>query len=115
MSDATPRTPDTLNWGHGPKVFEVFLEPTCPNSARAFGKLMPLLERAGEDELTIRITLQSQPWRRWQVNGVLVQGDPVTVGRQAALVASAQAWKACALKWRKVGRLTRCAPMLKQL
>jgi protein-disulfide isomerase len=40
----------------------VFLEPTCPHSARAFGKLMPLLARAGEERLTIRITIHSQPW-----------------------------------------------------
>src|SRR5271169_2997315 len=30
---------DPLVWGHGPRVFEVFLEPTCPFSVNAFGKL----------------------------------------------------------------------------
>ena len=28
---------DPLVWGHGPCVFEVFLEPTCPFSVKAFG------------------------------------------------------------------------------
>lgn len=37
-------TPSHLNaqplvWGHGPRTFEVFLEPTCPYSVRAFNKL----------------------------------------------------------------------------
>ena len=35
---------DPLVWGHGPHVFEVFLEPTCPFSVRAFGKLEDLLD-----------------------------------------------------------------------
>lgn len=29
---------DVLVWGHGPEIFEVFLEPTCPFSVRAFNK-----------------------------------------------------------------------------
>ena len=37
---------DPLVWGHGPRAFEVFLEPTCPFSARAFGKLDALLAGA---------------------------------------------------------------------
>ena len=51
-----------LAWGRGGRVLEVFLEPTCPHSTRAFGKLMPLLERVGCDRLTVRLRLQSQPW-----------------------------------------------------
>ncbi len=51
-----------LTWGHGPRTLEVFLEPTCPFSARAFGKLDELLARAGEDRLTLRIRLLAQPW-----------------------------------------------------
>ncbi|MGO7609260.1 thioredoxin, partial [Rhizobium ruizarguesonis] len=27
---------DPLTWGNGPRVFEDFLEPTCPYSVRAF-------------------------------------------------------------------------------
>jgi hypothetical protein len=38
---------DPLVWGHGPRIFEVFLEPTCPFSIKAFGKLDDLLDQAG--------------------------------------------------------------------
>jgi hypothetical protein len=38
---------DPLVWGNGPRVLEVFLEPTCPFSVRAFGKLADLLGHAG--------------------------------------------------------------------
>jgi len=51
-----------LTRGHGPRIVDWFLEPTCRNSARAFGKISPLLERAGEDRITIRVTVHSQPW-----------------------------------------------------
>lgn len=60
-----------LSWGHGPHLFEAFLEPTCPFSVRAFGKLWPMLDQAGEERLTIRIWLQSQPWH--MLSGVLVR------------------------------------------
>ena len=40
---------DPLVWGHGSSVFEVFLEPTCPFSVKAFGKLDALLDQVGED------------------------------------------------------------------
>ncbi|MFJ4145565.1 DsbA family protein [Pseudomonas sp. NPDC089734] len=56
---------DALSWGHGPRTFEVFLEPTCPFSVRAFNKLDELLAQAGEDRLTIKIRLQSQPWHMY--------------------------------------------------
>ena len=44
---------DPLVRGHGPRVFEVFLEPTYPFSVRAFGKLGDLLDKAGEDRITV--------------------------------------------------------------
>jgi hypothetical protein len=44
---------DPLVWGHGPRVFEVFLEPTCPFSVKAFGKLDDLLAQAGEDRIAV--------------------------------------------------------------
>jgi hypothetical protein len=44
---------DPLVWGHGPTVLEVFLEPTCPFSVKAFGKLDGLLDQVGEDRLTV--------------------------------------------------------------
>jgi hypothetical protein len=62
---------DPLVWGHGPRVFEVFLEPTCPFSIRAFGKLEDLLDKAGEDRITVKVRLQSQPWHMY--SGVIVR------------------------------------------
>ncbi len=53
---------DVLVWGHGARVFEVFLEPTCPYSAKAFGKLEALLAAVGEDTVTVKVRLHSQPW-----------------------------------------------------
>jgi hypothetical protein len=70
MAEAAWRV-DPLVWGHGPRVFEVFLEPTCPYSVRAFGKLDELLKEAGEDKITIKIRLQSQPWHLF--SGVVVR------------------------------------------
>ena len=62
---------DPLVWGHGPRVFEAFLEPTCPFSVRAFGKLDDLLAQAGADRITIKVRLQSQPWHMY--SGVIVR------------------------------------------
>ena len=62
---------DPLVWGHGPRVFEVFLEPTCPFSVKAFGKLDDLLSHAGSDRITIKLCLQSQPWHMY--SGVIVR------------------------------------------
>jgi protein-disulfide isomerase len=62
---------DPLVWGHGPRAFEVFLEPTCPYSVKAFGKLDDLLAQAGEDRITIKVRLQSQPWHMY--SGVIVR------------------------------------------
>ena len=44
---------DTLTWGHGPRTFEVFLEPTCPFSVKAFNKLDDLLTQAGPERITL--------------------------------------------------------------
>ena len=60
-----------LLWGHGPRVFEVFLEPTCPFSVKAFGKLDDLFALMGEDRITVRFRLQSQPWHMY--SGVIVR------------------------------------------
>jgi hypothetical protein len=62
---------DPLAWGHGPRVFEVFLEPTCPYSVRAFNKLDDLLAQAGENRITVKIRLQSQPWHMY--SGVITR------------------------------------------
>src|SRR5919206_2166941 len=70
MTQASWRA-DPLVWGRGPRVFEVFLEPTCPFSVRAFGKLEDLLDKAGEDRIAVKIRLQSQPWHMY--SGVIVR------------------------------------------
>ena len=62
---------DPLVWGHGPRVLEVFLEPTCPFSVKAFSKLDDLLGQAGEDQITLKLRLQSQPWHMY--SGVIVR------------------------------------------
>jgi len=75
-----------LSWGHGPRTFEVFLEPTCPYSVRAFNKLDELLAAAGEERVTIKIRLQSQPWHLF--SGVIVRcilaASTLENGKQAA-------------------------------
>ena len=77
---------DPLTWGHGPCVFEMFLEPTCPFSVRALGKLDEILALAGEDRVTIKIRLQSQPWHMY--SGVIVRcilaASTLRAGREAA-------------------------------
>jgi protein-disulfide isomerase len=70
MTNAAWRA-EPLSWGHGSRIFEVFLEPTCPFSVRAFNKLDALLSQAGEDKVTVKIRLQSQPWHMY--SGVLVR------------------------------------------
>jgi hypothetical protein len=52
-------------------VFEAFLEPTCPYSGRAFNKLDQLLAEVGEDNMTLKIRLHSQPWHLF--SGVVVR------------------------------------------
>ncbi|MDQ7990118.1 MAG: thioredoxin domain-containing protein [Candidatus Dactylopiibacterium sp.] len=76
----------SLEWGHGKKVLDVFLEPTCPYSGRAFAKLDALLARAGEDRLTIRIRLQSQPWHMFSpvTTRAILAAATTEGGREAA-------------------------------
>src|SRR6202451_4044394 len=71
MSQTVKWSADPLTWGRGLRLFEVFLEPTCPFSARALGKLDETLALAGEDKITIKIRLQSQPWHMY--SGVIVR------------------------------------------
>lgn len=52
---------EPLIWGTGDRLLEIFLEPTCPFSARAFDKLDPLLEQSA-GKLQVRLWLHSQPW-----------------------------------------------------
>jgi len=68
---ASPLRADPLSWGHGPRCFEMFLEPTCPFSVRALGKLDALLAAGGPDRITVKLRLQSQPWHMY--SGVIVR------------------------------------------
>jgi hypothetical protein len=63
---------DPLSWGQGPHTFEMFLEPTCPFSCKAFGKLDDFLRAAGEKKVTVKVRLQSQPWHLY--SGVVTRG-----------------------------------------
>jgi protein-disulfide isomerase len=85
-SNQPRRSADPLVWGHGPKTLEVFLEPTCPFSARAFGKLDELLERAGAARLTIKIRLISQPWHPFSpvVTRAILAASTGEAGKTAA-------------------------------
>jgi protein-disulfide isomerase len=91
MNQATTWRADPLAWGRGPRLFEVFLEPTCPFSARAFGKLDETLAMAGEDRITLKIGLQSQPWHMY--SGVVVRcvlaASTLPKGKEAAKAALA--------------------------
>jgi hypothetical protein len=70
MNQTTWRA-DPLTWGTGPRVLEMFLEPTCPYSVRSFNKIDDVLREAGEDRTTVKIRLQSQPWHMY--SGVIVR------------------------------------------
>jgi protein-disulfide isomerase len=82
---------DALAWGHGPRIFEAFLEPTCPFSGRAFGKLDETLERAGPDKITIKIRLQSQPWHLYSgvITRCVIAASTLPEGKAAAKAALA--------------------------
>jgi hypothetical protein len=77
---------DPLIWGRGPRQFEMFLEPTCPYSTRAFGKLDEMLAAAGSDHVTIKLRLHSQPWHMY--SGVVVRcvlaASTLPTGKEAA-------------------------------
>ena len=85
MTEATWRV-DPLVWGHGPRIFEAFLEPTCPYSVKTFNKLDQLLAEAGEDRITLKIRLHSQPWHMF--SGVIVRcvfgAATLPAGKEAA-------------------------------
>jgi protein-disulfide isomerase len=88
--------------GHGPKVTDWFLEPTCPHCARAFEKLPLLLDAAGEDRLTVRVTIHSQPWHLFSgvvsraiLSATLLPDDPQAAWRvMAAVFANREAFVA---------------------
>jgi hypothetical protein len=86
MNQTTKWRADPLTWGQGPRLLEMFLEPTCPFSGRALGKLDDLLKQAGEDRITVKIRLQSQPWHMY--SGVIVRcivaASTLPEGKEAA-------------------------------
>ena len=77
---------DPLSWGRGPRVFEMFLEPTCPFSGRAFGKIDQTLAMAGEDRITVKIRLQSQPWHMYSgvVTRCVIAASTLPGGKETA-------------------------------
>lgn len=60
-----------LTLGVGPRLLEIFLEPTCPFSVKAFRKINAFLDLVGEDKVTVKIHLISQPWHMY--SGVIVR------------------------------------------
>ena len=104
---------DPLAWGHGLRTLEVFLEPTCPFSARTFGKLDELLARVGEDRLTLKLRLHSQPWHQFSpaVTRAILAASTMPGGKAAA-----KAVMAAVFAHREEFDLTehRCGPNLDQ-
>jgi hypothetical protein len=78
-----------MQLGRGGVELEVFLEPTCPFSKIAFGKLQPLLDAVGEGELTIRIRFLSQPWHLFSgiVTRSILAASATAGGKQAGFSA----------------------------
>jgi hypothetical protein len=88
MTDSEWRA-DPLTWGRGPGLFEIFLEPTCPYSEVAFGKLDELLATAGEERMTLKIRLHSQPWHMFSpvVTRAILAASTLPPGKAAAKAA----------------------------
>lgn len=83
--------PAPLVFGHGPTEIEFFLEVTCPYSKRAFEKLPALVAALGEDRVTARIRLHSQPWHLFSgvVCRAILAASATKGGKAAALKAMA--------------------------
>ncbi|VDS08352.1 hypothetical protein PARHAE_01536 [Paracoccus haematequi] len=82
----TIRTADPLEWGRGPQVFEMFLEPTCPFSVKAFRKMDAFLDAAGRDRVTVKLRMQSQPWHMFSpvVTRCVLAASMLEGGRETA-------------------------------
>lgn len=82
----TTITLDPLEWGNGPHSFEMFLEPTCPFSCKALGKIDAFLAAAGHDKVTVKIRLQSQPWHMYSpvIVRCILAASTLPEGRKAA-------------------------------
>ncbi len=86
---ADAKEPQPIELGHGEVELEVFLEPTCPYSKIAFGKLKPLLDAVGEDGLTVKIRFVSQPWHLFSgiVTRAILAATATPGGKEAGLAA----------------------------
>jgi len=85
----TPNTQasiEPLAWGHASKTLEIFLEPTCPFSAKAFAKFDELMVRATPQRLTLKIRLLSQPWHLLSpaVTRAILAASATSGGKSAA-------------------------------
>ncbi len=76
-----------IKLGSGELELEIFLEPTCPFSKRAFAKLQPLLSAVGASELTIKIRFLSQPWHLFSavVTRCILAATTTEGGQEACL------------------------------
>jgi hypothetical protein len=81
--------PEPIELGSGKVELEIFLEPTCPFSKRAFEKVEPLLEAVGASELTIKVRFVSQPWHLSSaiVTRCILAATATAGGKQAGLAA----------------------------
>jgi len=77
---------DPLVWGHGPIEFAMFLEPTCPFSAKAFGKIDELLVKAGADKISLKVYLHSQPWHMYSgvITRAIIAASTLNGGKETA-------------------------------
>ena len=77
---------DPLTWGHGPRVLEAFLEPTCPYSARSFPKLHQVVSTLGQDRVTLKVRLHSQPWHMFSpvLVRLIIAASTLPAGKEAA-------------------------------
>lgn len=91
--DSHPVAP--IEFGRGKTVLEMFLEPTCPHSKRAFEKIEELLAAVGEDRLTIKIRFHSQPWHLYSpvVTRSILAASATEGGRETALRAMAGVYR----------------------
>jgi hypothetical protein len=75
--------------GSGKEELEIFIEPTCPFSKRAFEKIPLLIETVGGSKLTIKVRFVSQPWHLSSpvVTRCILAATATAGGKQAGLAA----------------------------
>ncbi|MGE0522196.1 MAG: DsbA family protein [Variibacter sp.] len=81
-----------IEFGHGKAELEVFLEPTCPHSKRAFEKLPQLISAVGDSRLTAKIRFVSQPWHLF--SGIVTRGILAAAATAGGTKAALQAIQA---------------------